>query len=27
VLMGVAKHLTRQFFSSLKKQFTDPSTA
>ena len=27
VLMGVAKHLTRQFFTSLKKQFTNPSTA
>ena len=27
VLMGVAKHLTRQFFTSLKKQFTDPPTA
>ena len=27
VLMGVAKHLTRQFFASLKKQFTNPSTA
>ena len=25
VLMGVAKHLTRQFFTSLKKQFTNPS--
>jgi carbon monoxide dehydrogenase subunit G len=27
VLMGVAKHLTRQFFTSLKKHFTNPSTA
>ena len=26
VLVGVAKHLTRQFFTSLKKQFTNPST-
>ena len=27
VMMGVVKHLTRQFFTSLKKQFTNPSTA
>ena len=27
VLMGVAKHLTRQFFISLREQFTNPSTA
>ncbi len=26
VLMGVARHLTRNFFSSLKKQFTSPSS-
>ena len=26
VLMGVAKHLTRQFFTSLKKQFSNPTT-
>ncbi len=27
VLLGVTKHLTRQFFTSLKKQFSNPSTA
>ena len=27
VLMGVVKHLTRQFFTSLKKQFTNASNA
>jgi len=26
-LMGVVKHLTRQFFTSLKKQFTNASNA